>query len=310
VSEHLRFGSDPRLIGSFGAFMSKTVLAGVLSTVAAYFLFSLQDASVKWLVVSIPVIQILFVRSVTILAICLVIGRGPVVRQAIRSPVVKPMLLRTLLLLAAWLSYYNAARTLGLAELTTLYYAAPILITILAVPVLKEDVPPVRWIAVVIGFVGVLVATDMFSTGLKLSWPVWLALQAAIFWAISTVLLRKTALSERTIVQMTISNFLLGLFTGLGLVFYWVPVTSGQLLLTSLTGVIAALGQFAMFEGMRRAPVSILAPFEYTSLVWAFILGFAIWGDIPDHNIVFGAALIFAAGVTIVLGERFGPRSA
>ncbi|UVC07754.1 DMT family transporter [Rhizobium sp. TH2] len=290
--------------------MSKTVLAGVLSTVAAYFLFSLQDASVKWLVVSIPVIQILFVRSVTILAICLAIGRGQVVREAIHSPIVKPMLLRTLLLLAAWLSYYNAARTLGLAELTTLYYAAPILITILAVPILKEEVPPVRWMAVVIGFVGVLVATDMISTGLKLSWPVWLALQAAIFWAISTVLLRKTALSERTIVQMTISNFLLGLFTGMGLVFYWVPVTSGQLLLTSLTGVIAALGQFAMFEGMRRAPVSILAPFEYTSLVWAFILGFAIWGDIPDHNIVFGAALIFAAGVTIVLGERFGPRSA
>ncbi|MDB5551657.1 MAG: hypothetical protein JWL86_1641 [Rhizobium sp.] len=290
--------------------MSKTVLAGVLSTVAAYFLFSLQDASVKWLVVSLPVIQILFVRSVTILVICLAIGRREVVRQAIRSPVVKPMFLRTLLLLAAWLSYYNAARTLGLAELTTLYYAAPILITILAVPILKEDVPPVRWVAVVIGFVGVLVATDMISTGLKLSWPVWLALQAAIFWAISAVLLRKTALSERTIVQMTISNFLLGLFTGAGLLFYWVPVTAGQLLLTSLTGVIAALGQFAMFEGMRRAPVSILAPFEYTSLVWAFILGFVIWGDIPDHNIVFGAALIFAAGVTIVLGERFGPRSA
>lgn len=293
---------------SSGSFMSKTVIAGVLSTVAAYFLFSLQDASVKWLVVSLPVIQILFVRSVTILAICLVIGRGQVVSQAIRSPVVKPMLLRTLLLLAAWLSYYSAARTLGLAELTTLYYAAPILITILAVPILKEDVPPVRWIAVVIGFVGVLVATDVIGAGLKLSWPVWLALQAAIFWAISTVLLRKTALSERTIVQMTISNFLLGLFTGVGLLFYWVPVTSGQLLLTSLTGVIAALGQFAMFEGMRRAPVSILAPFEYTSLVWAFILGFVIWGDVPQHNIVFGAALIFAAGVTIVLGERFGPR--
>lgn len=290
--------------------MSKTVLAGVLSTVAAYFLFSLQDASVKWLVVSMPVIQILFIRSVTILAICVVIGRGQVVRQAIRSPIVKPMLLRTLLLLAAWLSYYNAARTLGLAELTTLYYAAPILITILAVPILKEDVPPVRWIAVVIGFIGVLLATDFISTGLTLSWPVWLALQAAIFWAISTVLLRKTALSERTIVQMTVSNAMLGGFTGIGLVFYWVPVTSGQFLLAALTGVIAAVGQFAMFEGMRRAPVSILAPFEYTSLVWAFILGFVIWGDIPQHNIIFGAVLIFVAGVTIVLGERFGPRSA
>ena len=64
-----------------------------------------------------------------------------------------------------------------------------------------------------------------------------------------------------------------------------------------------------MFEGMRRAPVSILAPFEYTSLVWAFVLGLLIWGDVPRHNVFFGAALIFAAGVTIILGERFGRRA-
>ena len=290
--------------------MSKTVLAGVLSTVFAYFLFSLQDAAVKWLVVAIPVIQILFVRSVAILAICLAIGRGEVVAQSLRSPVRGPMVIRALLLFAAWLSYYNAAKYLGLAELTTLYYAAPILITLLAVPILKEDVPPVRWLAVAIGFVGVLIATDLISTGLAISWPVWLALQAAVFWAISTVLLRKTALAERTIVQMTISNFLLAVFTGIALVFYWTPVTLTELVLASLTGFIAALGQYAMFEGMRRAPVSILAPFEYTSLIWAFILGLLIWGDVPKHNVFLGAALIFAAGVAIIVGERFGRRAA
>ena len=290
--------------------MSKTVLTGVLSTVLAYFLFSLQDASVKWLVTDIPVIQILFVRSVTILAICLVIGRREVVIQASRSPVRGPMVVRAALLFAAWLSYYNAARYLGLAELTTLYYAAPILITLLAVPILKEDVPPIRWLAVIIGFCGVVVATDLVGTGLAISWPVWLALQAAIFWAISTVLLRKTALAERTIVQMTISNFLLAIFTGVALAFYWTPATLTELALASLTGFIAALGQYAMFEGMRRAPVSILAPFEYTSLIWAFILGLLIWGDVPKHNVFFGAALIFAAGITIILGERFGRRAA
>lgn len=289
--------------------MSRSVLIGVLATLFAYLMFSLQDASVKWLVVAMPVIQILFVRSMTILLICVVIGRGEVLVQAANSPVLKPMFIRSLLLFAAWLSYYNASKYLGLAELTTLYYAAPILITILAVPILKEDVPPVRWLAVVIGFVGVVVATDLLGTGLRISWPVWLALQAAVFWAISTVLLRKTSLAERTIVQMTLSNAMLAVFTGLALYFYWTPVTFSQLALTSLTGVFAAIGQYAMFEGMRRAPVSILAPFEYTSLVWAFLLGFAIWGDIPRHNVFLGAALIFAAGVTIILGERFGRRA-
>lgn len=289
--------------------MSKSVLTGVLSTIVAYFLFSLQDAAVKWLVVGIPVIQILFMRSVTIVVICLAIGRRDVVVSSIRSPIRGPMVLRSALLFAAWLSYYNAARSLGLAELTTLYYASPILITLLAVPILKEDVPPIRWLAVAIGFCGVMVATDLITTGMAISWPVWLALQAAIFWAISTVLLRKTSLAERTIVQMMLSNFFLAIFTGAALYFFWTPATLAQLGLASLTGIIAALGQYAMFEGMRRAPVSILAPFEYTSLVWAFILGLLIWGDVPRHNVFLGAGLIFAAGVTIILGERFGRRA-
>lgn len=290
--------------------MSKTVLFGVLSTVFAYFLFSLQDATVKWLVVTIPVFQILFLRSVTIVAICVAIGRREVIAQSLVSPVRGPMVMRSLLLLAAWLSYYNAAKHLGLAELTTLYYASPILITLLAVPILKEDVPPIRWIAVAIGFVGVLVATDLIGKGLTISWPVWLALQAAVFWAISTVLLRKTSLSEKTIVQMVISNSILAVLTGVALIFYWTPVDMTTLALASMTGVIAGLGQYAMFEGMRRAPVSILAPFEYTSLIWAFFLGFAIWGDVPNNNVFLGAALILAAGVTIVLGERFLHRAA
>ena len=288
--------------------MPKSVATGVLFTVFAYFLFSLQDATVKWLVVAMPVMQILFVRSLTILAICLAIGGREVIAQSINSPIRYPMLLRALLLFAAWLSYYNAAKDLGLAELTTLYYASPVLITLLAVPILKEDVPPVRWLAVGIGFVGVGVATDVISTGLRVSWPVWLALQAAIFWAISTVLLRKTSLAERTIVQMTLSNAMLAVFTGFGLIYYWTPVNVSQLALTSVTGIVAALGQYAMFEGMRRSPVSILAPFEYTSLIWAFLLGYAIWGDVPKQNVFLGAALIFAAGVTIVLGERLGRR--
>ena len=126
--------------------MNKTVLSGIVMTTFSYFLFSLQDASVKWLVVGYSVWQILFTRSITILVLCLVIGRGKLVRSAISSPVIKPLFVRNLLLLAAWLSYFNAARDLGLAEMTTLYYAAPIIVTLLAVPILKEDVPPIRWL--------------------------------------------------------------------------------------------------------------------------------------------------------------------
>jgi drug/metabolite transporter (DMT)-like permease len=288
--------------------VNPSVLSGILLTIFAYFLFSLQDASVKWLVVGLPVFQILFVRSVTIFALCLFVGRSAVVRKSIASPVLKPMFIRNLLLLAAWLSYYTAARDLGLAELTTLYYASPILITILAVPVLKEQVPPLRWVAVVIGFAGVMVACDPLGAGMTLNTPVLLALQAAVFWAIGTVLLRKTALLEETLVQMTLSSGFFILFTCIPMAIYWVPPTLADLGLMAGTGIIAGIAQYALFEGMRRAPVSVLAPFEYSSLVWAFMLGFAIWGDIPGAQVFAGAALIISAGMIIIAGERFSRR--
>lgn len=74
------------------------------------------------------------------------------------------------------------------------------------------------------------------------------------------------------------------------------------------TGVVAGIGQFAMFEGMRRAPVSVLAPFEYSSLVWAFVLGYLIWSDVPGSNVFAGAALIISAGMIIIASERFAGR--
>lgn len=290
--------------------MSKTVLSGVLLTILAYFLFSLQDASVKLLVADLPVFQILFVRSVVIFSGCLLLSRGQVVRRAVKSPVLLPLFFRNLLLLGAWLAYYNAARELGLAELTTVYYASPILITLLAVPILKEEVPAIRWMAVIFGFIGVVVACNPLARGMTLSAPVGLALLAAVLWALSTVLLRKTALHESTMVQMVISSGFFIVLTGIACAFFWTPVTINNLLLMASTGIVAGIGQFALFESFRRAPVSVLAPFEYTSLVWAFILGFMIWGDIPAHNVFFGAALIFLAGVIILVGERFLKRAA
>lgn len=288
--------------------VQKTVSSGILLTSFAYFLFSLQDASVKWLVVALPVWQILFVRSVTIFSLCFVFGGRPLMRAARQSPVLKPLFLRNLLLLAAWLCYYTAARDLGLAELTTLYYASPVVMTILSVPILGEKVPGYRWLAVVVGFVGVVVACGIAAKGLTLSWPVYLALQAAIFWAVASVLLRKTALHERTQVQMVISSGFFLLFTAIAVPFVWQPVSLMDLALMAGTGLLAGIGQFALFEGMRRAPVSVLAPFEYTSLVWAFALGYLIWSDVPGSNVVVGAALIFSAGTIIIASERINNR--
>ncbi len=108
-------------------------------TGGAYLLFSTQDASIKLLVVGMSVSgRSCSFRSITILSACAVIGGRRLLADTVRSPVVRPMLLRSAFTLAAWLCYYNAARSLQLAELTTVYYAAPIIVTVLSVFVLRE----------------------------------------------------------------------------------------------------------------------------------------------------------------------------
>ncbi|PSJ61253.1 DMT family transporter [Pseudaminobacter soli (ex Li et al. 2025)] len=279
------------------------IYAGIFFTGIAYFLFSAQDASIKLLVTGLSVWQILFFRSATILAGALAVGGRKLVVESFRSPAVVPMLLRSFLILGAWLCYYNAAKYLQLAELTTIYFGAPVIVTLLSIFVLGEKVPLVRWVAVLIGFVGVYVACDPATLGITA--PVAMVLAAACLWALAIVLMRKIALHESTMVQIVLNNAFFLVIAGVPLIFVWqTPMLYEWLLLIGL-GAVGGLGQFALFEGMKRAPVSVIAPFEYTSLIWAFIFGYAIWGDVPRHEVFMGATLIFLAGVVIILGERF-----
>ena len=279
------------------------VLAGILFTSLAYFLFTVHDAVVKLLVVAIPVWQVLFFRSLTILAGCLVIGGRPLLTEAAYSPIFKPMFLRSFLIMAAWLCFYTAARSLQLAELTTIYYAAPIIVTVLSVLVLKEKVPLARWGAVAIGFLGVFIACDPSNLGLSL--PVLLVLAAASMWGLAIVLMRKIAQKDRSIVQMVLSNSFFLVTTGLPLVYLWHTPSLREIALLIGSGVLAGFAQFTLFEGMKRAPASVIAPFEYTAVVWSFLLGYLIWHDLPRNEVFVGAALIVGAGLIIVASEHF-----
>jgi drug/metabolite transporter (DMT)-like permease len=223
-------------------------------------------------------------------------------RETVASPVIKPLLIRSFILLAAWLCYFNAAKFLPLADITTLYFAAPVVAILLSIPMLGEHVTLSRWLAVGIGFVGVVIATD--PTGMTIEWPVYLALLAACLWAFGTVLLRRTAMGARTIVQMTVTNFFFLVLTAPMAVSSWVSPDSSAAILLLSVGVMGGIGQLAFFEGMRRAPISVIAPIEYTALIWAFVLGYAIWGDIPGNNVIVGALLIASAGIIIIVGER------
>ncbi len=283
-----------------------STMAGIGLTVLAYFVFSSHDAVIKWLVTATTVWQILFIRSAIILALCMAIGRGQLLARALATPLKTALVLRGVVLLAAWLCYYTAARDLQLAELTTLYFAAPILVVVLAIPLLGERVTAWRWAGVAIGFVGVVVAAN--PVGLGLSLPTLLVLAAALLWAFALVLVRRIALREATLVQMLYGNGFFLVATGLVLAFVWRTPDWAELGLMLAVGLLGALGQFTLIEGMRRAPASVLASFEYTALLWAFLLGFAVWGDVPRLAVFAGAALILAGGLLVVVTERRAAR--
>lgn len=202
----------------------------------------------------------------------------------------------------AWLLFYNSARYLGLAELTTLYFSAPIMVMLLSIVVLKEAIGLGRWLACFIGFVGVVVAANPAGSP---NWvPAALCIVAGFCWAWSTILIRLVSRSETTLTQMYATSLLFALACAASFPWIWKsPDLQGWALMIGL-GLVATLGQYLLYEGFRHAPASALAPVEYTGLIWAFAYGYAIWAEIPAHNVFIGAALIVTASLVLVAFER------
>jgi RarD protein len=271
---------------------------------SAYFCFGMQDAFNKLLVENLPVWEVLFARSFIIVVLCLVFGRRRLVERLVATPLKRAIAFRAMLTLVAWLTYYSASRDLPLAQLLTLYFAAPLMTTAMAGPILGERVTRMQWASVTIGFVGVLVASDPF--GLRLSTSALMVFAAAALWALSGVLTRKIARRESSLLQMLAANLAFTVVTGAMCLASWTQPHGLSWVMLVSVGLIGGTGQFLYFEAVQRAPASVMASVQYSSLLWAFILGFLVWGDVPLPAVWAGAGLIVVAGVVLVVGERRG----
>jgi S-adenosylmethionine uptake transporter len=285
--------------------IGKGPLTGIGLASAGYACFAAQDALVKWLVTDYSVPEILFFRSLVIVLITGVLVHVKKHPSILKSPYRKTVLLRAALMLFAWLLFYNAARTLGLAELTTLYFSAPIMVMFLSIVVLKETIGTARWIACIGGFIGVLIAANpTHSPNLV---PALMCVVAGFCWALSTILIRLVSRSETTLTQMCATSLIFMLACALSLPFVWkTPDATGWALLLGL-GLIATIGQYLLYDGFRYAPASAIAPIEYTGLMWAFVYGYLIWAEIPATNVFIGAVLIVASSVVLIVWEHHGP---
>lgn len=283
------------------------LMTGIGLAVAGYACFATQDAIVKWLVSHYSVFQILFFRSTFILVLVVAATRGASLSAAMGNRARTMLLVRSVMILVAWLSYYSAARHLPLADLVTLYFAAPIFVLLLSIVILKERVTAARWIASLVGFAGVVLAVD--PTGAVNLVPAVLALVGAFTWAWTTILVRIISRTETTAALITASNILFMAACAVALPWVWVTPSLDHMLLLVLLGVMGGSGQFLVFESFRHAPTSAIAPFEYSALVWAFVFGYTVFGEIPRPAVFGGAALIVCAGVGLLLWERRDARN-
>jgi len=276
---------------------------GIALRVAAMVCMAGLTALVKWCGGRhVPVLQIIFFRNAfAFVPVGLYIWRTTGF-SVLRTARPGGHLARSAIGLTSMVCSFSAVGMLPLTESTALAFSAPLFMTALSALVLKEMVGRHRWAAAGVGFVGVLIMVhpdpaQMASVGTLL------ALAGALGAAGAMIAIREIARSEPgpTIVfYFTLAGALFGLCS---LPFGWVRPDAATLGALICTGLVGGVGQLLLTEALRRAPVAVIAPFDYTQLIWASALGFLVWGELPRAATVAGALLVAASSVYILLRE-------
>jgi drug/metabolite transporter (DMT)-like permease len=269
----------------------------------AVLLFSVMDSCMKLLAPHYPAMQVTALRglcSLPLVCVWVLLDGGP--RQLLRVRW-SLHLLRGVLAVLMLAAFVFALKYMPLAEAYSLFFVAPLLITALAVPLLGEHVGWRRWCAIAVGLAGTVVVLRPSGTGM-LSLGGFAVLAAAAAYALSAIAVRVLGRSDSTQAMVFWMLAMLSAFA-LALAWQdWIPLQRGHWPLLLVLGVTGALGQWGITEAFRRTPASIIAPLEYTALIWGLGLDWLLWNTRPDRSMLVGAAVIIAAGLYLLRRER------
>jgi drug/metabolite transporter (DMT)-like permease len=266
-------------------------------------MFALMDSALKMLSAHYPPFQVAAVRGLASLPLVLAwaLATGGVL------PLIRVRwslhLLRGVLGIVMMVAFVYALKSLPLSTTYSIFFVAPLLITALSVPFLKERVGPRRWIAIGIGLVGVLVVLRPTGQGV-LSLAGMAVLLSALCYAISAITVRLLAKSDS--VQAMMVWLLAMMAIGAGALAFpdWVPIQREHWPLIAGLGVAGAFGQYAITLAFKWGEASLIAPLEYTALVWGVCLDLAFWGVLPDSVTWIGAAIIIGSGLYLLRREK------
>ena len=269
--------------------------------------FSAHDMVGKLIVEEYPVAQMLAMRAAVAWVLLLVVVRRQGGVPPLRRGSVVAHAIRLLSMLGAIFLFFTAIRDLPLADATAIAFGAPFVMLALSAPVLGERVPAGAWGAVAAGFAGVVIVVRPTGDGIEPA--ALLAVGASVLYAVGMLTTRKLGgtESELNLIFWMVSGQLL---VALAVVpFVWEPVSLRHWPLVVALAVLNLLGQVGLTRAFARAPVSVVAPFEYVALLWAAALGFIVFGDVPSVRVWVGAAIIVGAGTYATLRTRAGASS-
>jgi drug/metabolite transporter (DMT)-like permease len=281
---------------------------GIGLTVLAILIFGLQDALAKLLVQTYSPFQLAMMRfwAFAIFSLILVSRQAPL-SQAFRSRFPWLQVLRGVLLVADIWFFAAALISVPLAELQAIVLVYPLMVTLVAIPILGEKVGVFRFTAVAIGFAGALVIVR--PGGLPLDWGVAYAVLSAGFYAIYIALTRKVSASDSTATSMVYVGVVgLVMTSGVG-VFFWQPMDLQSLGIMALVMVTSTAAHGLMMVALSRAPASLIQPFNYVALPWGILMSYLFSGHLIDTVSLIGGAIIVGAGLVVMARERQLARS-
>lgn len=278
-------------------------MMGVGCMVAGISAFAAGDALTKWLVKEYPVTQIIAFRSVIGLIMLLPIlgqkGFGQVATRRFGMHAT-----RAILTLVGIICLFMALGMLSLPMVTGIFFAGPLMMTVLSIPILKERIDAQRWVAIAVGFGGVLLTLS--PNDLALNFGACLALIGAMLYAVSMTMTRIMTKTETTISIVFWLLAISAVITGAMMPFQWVTPSPSDFGLLVALGVLAGAGLWLVTHAVKLAPISLLAPFDYLHLVFATIYGWLLWQDWPANSTLAGSAVIMGCNLYILHRERKG----
>jgi len=275
---------------------------GIALILASTVFLGVSDVTAKYLSATLPSIEIAWIRFLVFALIMVPAMLPPSPVYALRTPRPGLQLLRGVALLSSSLFFISGLRYLPIAEASATGFVSPLFVTALSIIFLGESVGLRRWLATAVGLIGVLI---ILRPGTSAFHPAaFFPLVAALGWACTLIMTRMMSGQERAATTMTYSSIAGVCILSALVPLVWVAPSWHDVLFGVLIGVASTAGQWIVVLAFRFADASVLAPFSYTQLLWASILGFLVFGEIPDVWTVIGAVFIVASGLYTAHRER------